>query len=135
MTVDDAFGYANMRLDAIDVHTPPLPFGPFEFPEYLARFEGPGFFGDDNICHWPFSGFCSSQGAFGFFHGELNGSNLTLQGGPVEDVVIIGNARYDYSIYATAASVPEPSSGVLLASGLALVGYHGLRKRAARKAR
>ena len=123
MTLDDST-FDNMRLHSIVVTTPLLPFGPFDFPEYKARFTGPDFFGDDNQCHWPFDSACFSEGNFGTFAGTFNGNTLSLTGLDPFDL----SQSYAYTINAVvkadpvaAPAVPGPDSLHLIFSGLLLL--------------
>ena len=81
MVVDDSLGYANLRFVDVDVSTSILPHGSFDFPNYFARYVGPEVFGNENFCTWPMaSGFCLSEGNFGWFEGTFDGSALNMSG-------------------------------------------------------
>lgn len=130
MVVDDNLGYANMSLAAIDVTTPVLPDGPFQFPGYWGRYENPAFYGTDDACAWPFSGFCMSlPGGSSSYSGSFNGTNLSMTGSQV--LIFTGHSidstYYTYAI--NASTVPLPAAFWLFGSGLAgLFGFSRCRK-------
>ena len=135
--VDNIFwSSANMYFDNADIITHLLPLGPFNFPSgnqygfgYIGLIDGSEFWGSNDPCaFWSGSGTCWSMGRYGGFNGSFDGVHLSMGG---EDPHGDWSAPfYFYTINAmvgSVTSIPEPSTLLLLASGLA--GVIALRKR------
>lgn len=89
----------------------------FAFPTYFAVLTGQTFAASEDPCTWfPSTGSCSSMGSFGHYAGSFDGTTLSMTGTDYAGD-FFSSSRFDFTVVARVATVPEPGTLACLAIG------------------
>ena len=89
----------------------------FAFPTYFAVLTGQAFAASEDPCTWfPSTGSCTSTGFFGSYAGSFDGTTLSMNGTDYAGD-FFSSSRFDFTVVAQVATVPEPGTLACLAIG------------------
>ena len=124
----DSYYQTVLRFEPINISTPTLSQGPFNFPTFPLGYDGLLFSDNGDPCNYfDLPGSCASMGNFGYAVGSFDGFSLKMSGEAPIDYF----ESYSYSIQASvveSSSVPEPSTFMLLGSSVLALGVIRFRK-------
>ena len=106
-----------IRFEAIEVDSGGAATAGFAFPTYFAVLTGQAFAASEDPCTWfPPTGSCTSTGFFGSYAGSFDGTTLSMNGTDYAGD-FFSSSRFDFTVVAQVATVPEPGTLACLAIG------------------
>lgn len=105
-----------IRFEAIAVDSGGAATAGFAFPTYFAVLTGQTFAASEDPCTWfPSTGSCTSTGWFGSYAGSFDGTTLSMTG--TDYAGDFFPSRFNFTVVARVATVPEPGTLACLAIG------------------
>lgn len=117
-----------IRFEAIAVDSGGAATAGFTFPTYSAVLTGQDFAASEDPCTWfPSTGSCTSMGSFGSYAGSFDGTTLSMSGIDYAGD-LFSSSRFDFTVVARVATVPEPGTLACLAIGALALGVARRRR-------